>query len=309
MTTTSTCHGGALAPHRPPPPLRCTYPPHPVLRRPYGRRHSWKPMRTTTEVTGKRMPSARANAKATSQWDEEPHEASEYGGQYSLDELDVATFLDPPKPLIPLDPSSFNPASYLWKKIENIPEERRHHLLSLLNPRLVSRAWEVARRRYDNPKLVKKRASRMLSDGNRAVSLELWRCQTSGGELLKMCKNINLIRFAYSNPMSGIMKSVSPLYFSVRDINEVMSTEQPCDLAYEFGDGLLDLPEYPQGFPKPAKHPWPLNDQVVIYIRHVGPGVMVGQAWQEGKELQQVPKKLCNEILMVKDYLVNNKQN
>lgn len=54
-----------------------------------------------------------------------------------------------------------------------------------------------------------------------------------------------------------------------------------------------------------AKHPWPFNDQVVMYIRHVGPGVMVGQAWQEGKALQQVPKKLCSEILMVKDYFKN----
>lgn len=51
-----------------------------------------------------------------------------------------------------------------------------------------------------------------------------------------------------------------------------------------------------------AKHPWPFNDQVVIYVRHLGPGVMVGQAWQEGVNLEQVPKKLCGEILMVKNY-------
>lgn len=49
-----------------------------------------------------------------------------------------------------------------------------------------------------------------------------------------------------------------------------------------------------------AIHPWPFNDQVVIYVRHVGPGVLIGQAWQEGESLQQVPKKLCGEILMVK---------
>lgn len=51
-----------------------------------------------------------------------------------------------------------------------------------------------------------------------------------------------------------------------------------------------------------AKHPWPFNDQVAIYVRHVGPGVLVGQAWQEGKALEQLPQKLCSEILMVKDY-------
>ncbi|CAL5380822.1 unnamed protein product [Camellia sinensis] len=43
-----------------------------------------------------------------------------------------------------------------------------------------------------------------------------------------------------------------PLYFAVRQHNEVMSTEQPCDLAYEFGDGFLGINEYPPGFPRPA---------------------------------------------------------
>ncbi|THG15822.1 hypothetical protein TEA_007997 [Camellia sinensis var. sinensis] len=93
-----------------------------------------------------------------------------------------------------------------------------------------------------------------------------------------------------------------PLYFAVRQHNEVMSTEQPCDLAYEFGDGFLGINEYPPGFPRPAKHPWPFNDQVVIYVRHLGPGVLVGQAWQEGEALEKLPQKLCGEILMVKDY-------
>lgn len=57
-----------------------------------------------------------------------------------------------------------------------------------------------------------------------------------------------------------------------------------------------------------AKHPYPFNDEVVIYIRHIGPGVSVGQAWQEGKNLQQLPKKLCGEILMVKDYTTRTQQ-
>lgn len=43
-----------------------------------------------------------------------------------------------------------------------------------------------------------------------------------------------------------------PLYFMVKQLNEVMATEQPCDLAYEFGDGLFDLYDYPQGFPEPG---------------------------------------------------------
>lgn len=52
-----------------------------------------------------------------------------------------------------------------------------------------------------------------------------------------------------------------------------------------------------------VRHRQPFGDQLVVYIRHVGPGVAVGQAWQEGRELEQVPKKFCGEILMVKEYL------
>lgn len=53
--------------------------------------------------------------------------------------------------------------------------------------------------------------------------------------------------------LTGVTSSLSPLYFIVRQQKEVMSTEQPCDLAYELGDGLFDIHDYPQGFPKPGQ--------------------------------------------------------
>lgn len=56
-----------------------------------------------------------------------------------------------------------------------------------------------------------------------------------------------------------------------------------------------------------VKHPYPFNDQVVIYVRHLGPGVSVGQAWQEGNKLEQIPQKICGEILMVKNYSPDDK--
>ncbi|KAK4427475.1 hypothetical protein Salat_1516400 [Sesamum alatum] len=312
------CHGGATGPpHRLLPASQ--YSPRLVLRDRCDYKSNWKLVHTRIDVAKTCKLRARANAKVAPEW--ESYEVSESGQKYYLDEQDVVTFLDPPKELIPLDPNSYNPASYLWKKIEEIPEERRHHLLSLLNPRLVSRAWEVAGRRYDEPKLAKKSASRLLSDGDSAGSLELWKCRTSGAPLpiawinssqkaIFCCTDGKAYgRLIGGFPLLRIINSVSPLYFSVTHVNEVMSTEQPCDFAYEFGDGLLNLPEYPEEFPKPAKHPWPFNDQVVIYVRQLGPGVMVGQAWQEGKALQQVPKKVFNEMLMVKDYFASSKKN
>ncbi|CAJ1970689.1 unnamed protein product [Sphenostylis stenocarpa] len=258
---------------------------------------------------------SRSNEVNVSPWDDKPFRILPSGKKAYLDEQDVVTFLDPPKGLIPLDPSSYNPAAYLWKKIEDIPEERRHRLLRLLEPRLVSMAWQIAGTRYEDPNLMKKSASTLLSSSDRDdVVLEYYNCRTSGGPMpISWINSFRKAVFtckdgqAYGRIISGSLlaafaDSFSPLYFTVRQHNEVMSTEQPCDLAYEFGDGLYDIKELPLGFPRPVKHPYPFNDQIVVYVRHLAPGVSVGQAWQEGTKLEQVPRKLCREILMVKEY-------
>ncbi|XP_057535713.1 uncharacterized protein LOC130813838 [Amaranthus tricolor] len=256
---------------------------------------------------------ASIKAVNTTSWDEKPFEILPDGKRVYLDEQDVITFLDPPKELYPLDPSSYNPASYLWKKISDIPEERRHRLLYLLSPGLISAAWEVAGGRYDDAKLAKMSSSTLLAGENDGLSLEYWNGRKSGGPLpLGLFSYFQKALFRQNEGIYGriigvsqlarMATSSSPLYFTVKEAHEVMPTEQPCDLAYEFGDGLLDLRDYPEGFPLSAKHPWPFNDELVIYVRHLGPGVMVGQVWQEGLTLEQIPKKLCSEILMVKNY-------
>lgn len=53
--------------------------------------------------------------------------------------------------------------------------------------------------------------------------------------------------------LSGFTNAFFPLYFELRQVKEVMATEQPCDWAYDFGNGLLGLQEYPRGFPKPGE--------------------------------------------------------
>ncbi|TKY64684.1 hypothetical protein E2542_SST14582 [Spatholobus suberectus] len=181
--------------------------------------------------------------------------------------------------------------------------------------RLVSMAWQIAGTRYEDPKLVKKGASTLLSNSNTDhVMLEYYNCRTSGGPMpiswinsfrkaIFTCKDGQAYgRIINGSVLAAFADSFAPLYFTVRQLKEVMSTEQPCDLAYEFGDGLYDIKELPLGFPRPVKHPYPFNDQIVVYVRCLGPGVSVGQAWQEGMKLEQVPRKLCGEILMVKDY-------
>lgn len=47
--------------------------------------------------------------------------------------------------------------------------------------RLISRAWEIASARYEDPKLAKKTASKLLSTGDAETSLEYFNCRTSQG--------------------------------------------------------------------------------------------------------------------------------
>ncbi|KAL8138840.1 hypothetical protein V2J09_004843 [Rumex salicifolius] len=266
--------------------------------------------------------------KTASFWeDEKPYEILPGGEKSYFDEQDVVTFLDPPRELIPNDLSSYNPAFYLWKKIDDIPAERRLRLILLLYPRkgcvydcrLISAAWAIAGARYNDDKLTRRCSSELLSAQSDSLSFESWHCRKRGGPLpvsllsfFKMalfCKDRECYgRFIGGSILGRFANSYSPLYFTVRQLEEVMPTEQPCDLACELGDGLLDILDLPPGLPKPTKHPKPFDDHVVVYIRHVGPGVMVGQAWQEGLDLEQVPKKFCGEILMVKDYAASNKE-
>lgn len=56
----------------------------------------------------------RGSTESISSWDDEPYEVLPNGEIAYLDEQDVVTFLDPPKTLRPIDPSSYNPATYLW---------------------------------------------------------------------------------------------------------------------------------------------------------------------------------------------------
>jgi len=247
--------------------------------------------------------------------EEKPYRILSNGRKVYLDELDILTVLEPPKYLVPLNKATFNLAAYLWKKIGDIPEERRHRLFYLLKPKHISRFWEIAGMRYkDTSTNTNNDAAKLLHLESKSLLPEYW-----SGKINEVPWPIGwMSRFKkaffhgndgciYGRVLPGgffvrsIANGFSPLYFVVRNANEVLATEEPCDLTFEFGDGQLQLLDLPQSFPRPAKHPWPFNDQLVVYIRSAGPNVLVGQAWQEGRELEQVPQKFLGELVMIKD--------
>ncbi|XP_074557959.1 uncharacterized protein LOC141813858 [Curcuma longa] len=139
-----------------------------------GSRRSLEPLRLKAKQWA-------ARSEHLSPWDDKPYELLPGGKKSYLDEQDVLSFLDPPKELIPLDPASYNPAAYLWKKIGDIPEERRHNLLRTVKGGLISRLWELAGTRYQDAKFVKLSASPLLSLGNNSKALEIWNCRASEG--------------------------------------------------------------------------------------------------------------------------------
>ncbi|PRQ60438.1 putative chaperonin TCP-1, groEL-like equatorial domain-containing protein [Rosa chinensis] len=116
-----------------------------------------------------------------SAWVEKPYEFLPNGKRAYLDEQDVVTFLNPPKELIPLD-SLLIILLHVFgqKKIDDIPQERCRRLLHLLEPKLISRAWEIPSTRYEEPKLMNRSSFQLLSNED-GVSLEYYNCPTSGG--------------------------------------------------------------------------------------------------------------------------------
>ncbi|KAH7423234.1 hypothetical protein KP509_12G045700 [Ceratopteris richardii] len=268
----------------------------------------------TSHDENRRIPSPNFEEKYNE--GEDPYRILDTGRKVYLDELDVLTLLDPPSFLIPSDPNNYNQAAYLWKKIADIPEERRHRLLDLLTPKHVANMWDITGQMYElsqRPSL--EPASVLLGTQSElfmkpvtwtgkafdvswslnwfskfqktfflATDGSIYGRVTLGGWMLK-----NMIRWLF------------PLYFEVREIRKVIATEEPCNIALEYGDGQLHLKEVPNGFPKPGKHPWPFNDASFDYLRPAGPGVMVGQWWIEGMDLEQVPEK-CVNFVLIKDY-------
>ncbi|KAJ7551017.1 hypothetical protein O6H91_07G130200 [Diphasiastrum complanatum] len=216
---------------------------------------------------------------------EDPYRVLDDGRKVYLDEFDVITLLDPPPSLQPLNRGSYNHAAFLWKKIGDIPEERRLHLFNLLHPKSISRMWAIAGLRYDDPNCFVQDSATMLlgSSMQEFQKPTLWYGRVNEGEYI----------------FNTVANALAPLYFQVRPAEKVADSEdEECDLAFDFGNGQLQLKDsLPPHFPAPGKHPQPFNDGLVAYVRPVGPGMLVGQMWyKHGRS--QMPRKFLGEFVL-----------
>ncbi|CAI5534122.1 unnamed protein product [Closterium sp. Naga37s-1] len=229
------------------------------------------------------------------------------GRKYYLDELDIPGFLDGSRYLRPSDPETYNPAVFLWKKIGDIPEERRHRLLDLLKPHHFTLMWDAAGNRFQLEQEDGEEgadpvtsAGGMLPDVATSAPLqsEIWDGRVTGvpGPLSWLARfqktffvgadGLRYGRVISGGPLfTGLSNVITPLYFRIRAATHVLATDEPCDLSFDYESGQLHLKDsgLPEGFPDPRPHPPIFDDDFREYVRAAGPGVIVGQSWQEGQ--------------------------
>ncbi|XP_024392645.1 uncharacterized protein [Physcomitrium patens] len=255
---------------------------------------------------------------------EEPFRILADGRKAYLDELDVLTLLVPPPFLKPMSNKNYNHAAFLWKKIAAIPEERRHRLLDLLEPRHITAMWKMTELRYEDPGLYLQNASRfLLNPAAEPLQPLVWTGQVN--EVPWVFNFLSRFKkaFFYSQDrelygrvitgggvLEGLGNKVAPLYFKVRPIRTVLATNEQCDFAFSYDDGHFELKNaVPNGFPQPGKHPFAFGKKFYDYVRVVGPGVVVGQSWYgsaSGSEVSRNselgPRKYLGEFLLIQNY-------
>ncbi|CAI5938347.1 unnamed protein product [Closterium sp. NIES-64] len=295
------------------------------------------------------------------------------GRKYYLDELDIPGFLDGSRYLRPSDPETYNPAVFLWKKIGDIPEERRHRLLGLLKPHHITLMWDAAGNRFQLEQEDGEEgadpvtsAGGMLPDVATSAQLqpEIWDGRVIGvpGPLLWLSRFqksffVGADGLRYGRVISGLSNVITPLYFRIRAATNVLATDEPCDLSFDYESGQLHLKDsgLPEGFPDPrtmcgrggaggdsgavmaggaerggrgqmgflhlrsilrsppfrinlsclsptlsGPHPPIFDDDFRDYVRAAGPGVIVGQSWQEGREVDAEPRQFLGEFILVR---------
>ncbi len=66
------------------------------------------------------------------------------------------------------------------------------------------------------------------------------------------------VQYAGGPLLEGIGQLFAPLYFQVRPVQIVPTTNETCDLAFCYGDGHFELKDaVPKGYPQPGMHRFP----------------------------------------------------
>eukprot|EP00850_Spirogloea_muscicola_P023948 SM000410S15573 [mRNA] locus=s410:29643:31922:- [translate_table: standard] len=263
-------------------------------------------------MTGPADETARtAAASSSSAYLQQPQKGqTEAQLQVNLDEADVVALLTSEAHLQPFDPGE--------KKLAAIPEERRPRLLDLLEPRHLCRMWELAGQRQPG---AAETAAGMLPDPLVDTPLvpEVWDGLVFGLPMplrwlgrFQKAFFVGSDRQLYGRVISGgpvlspIADLVAPLYFQAReDVMDIAATEEVCELSLEYGGGQLALAQpggggLPPSFPMPRRHLHPFSDAMYDHVRAAGPGVLVGQSWQEGRQPDALPRKYLSEFVLVR---------
>eukprot|EP00252_Welwitschia_mirabilis_P021176 TRINITY_DN5351_c0_g1_i1.p1 TRINITY_DN5351_c0_g1~~TRINITY_DN5351_c0_g1_i1.p1 ORF type:complete len:200 (+),score=19.92 TRINITY_DN5351_c0_g1_i1:165-764(+) len=116
------------------------------------------------------------------------------GKKAYLDELDILDILDPYINLEPFNKETYNAAAYLWKKIDDIPEERRPRLFQFLWSLHISECWTMSGIRFKvaNP-IFKIKDEMPTAKTSMPFVPEVWSGKINGGNLYSIACRENMI--------------------------------------------------------------------------------------------------------------------
>eukprot|EP00898_Chlorokybus_atmophyticus_P004015 jgi/Chlat1/4614/Chrsp293S04359 len=210
---------------------------------------------------------------------------------------------------------NYTKAGAIWGAIEDIPADKRHLLLERFDARQLERLWGMTEDRTNDEAI---RAA-IKSGVNVASTLPSFAATepvlnegtydgVSPGvfPLVKRFQK-QFFRTADGKQMYGrvilgfpggrLLGEIAPLYFRVRRGVTITATDVAADICLVYGTGQLQLrpPDIPAGWPMPAPHLYPFNKGLRDYLRLVGPGVLIGQGWNEGGGVEDAWRELYSD--------------
>jgi len=162
--------------------------------------------------------------------------------------------------------------SKIWKMAGYNPTDSESAMVSLETEKWCGKSWKMNEERH----------LRLSLRGHPRLSL-----RGSFRMMILGCHNSHDYGVVY--PGKSCTEKSKFLFVVERNPIYIWGDVKPCDLAFVFGDGKR------LGYLQQAQQTGSLNDRITVYIRSVGPKVLVGQAWKADN------KKPWRVLLLVKD--------
>ncbi|GAQ89690.1 hypothetical protein KFL_005510050 [Klebsormidium nitens] len=216
-----------------------------------------------------------------------------------------------------VDERVLNYGTYFWTKFLEINADERIKFLDWIDHRHMEWLWRLGEQRYSNI------GTRMYTHAAKLLPVrgvtkvfrpQVWIGKVDGAppffgdfhRVIWVAPDSNMYGRTVLLPnrkgwLRRFIDETFPLYFRVKQTNLVVATERPCDMVIEYVTDMSELDgNIPPEYPKPVPPPHPFNDAMKEYMRPLGPGLMVCEAWHEGVSPEATPKPFLKTSVMAR---------